>query len=363
MSSQHLALDTIYQGDCLDILPTLPAMSVDMIFADPPYNLQLEKELWRPNLTPVDAVDDEWDRFDSFADYDTFTRNWLAAARRIMKDTSTIWVSGTYHNIFRVGAIMQDLGFWLLNTVTWYRTNAMPNFRGTRLKNDVEFIIWAKRSKTSTYAFNYHKMKQFNDGKQLGSVWQIPICGRGERLKGENGKKLHSTQKPEALLHRIILASSNVGDIVLDPFLGTGTTAAVAKQLHRHWIGMDANELYIEAARNRINNTIPLPTDDPDLTVRKKPRRVPFHKLLEHQYLSPNQRLYLKKTDHVSTIMPDGSIKLNGYVGSIHDVAKRVKNLGTCNGWTQWYYLDEETGEKHLIDALRDRFREENSDW
>ena len=221
-------VNRIIKGDCIETLQKLPEGSVDLIFADPPYNLQLQQDLWRPNHTHVAAVDDKWDQFDDFAAYDAFTRSWLLAARRVMKKTSTIWVSGTYHNIFRVGNILQDLDFWILNTITWFKPNAMPNFRGTRLKNDVEFVIWAKYSEKSKYTFHHHLMKQFNDSKQLGSVWTIPVCGGAERLKDETGKKLHSTQKPEELLKRIILASSNVSDVVLDPFLGSGTTAAVA---------------------------------------------------------------------------------------------------------------------------------------
>src|SRR5712691_7012705 len=220
----ELPINQILKGDTLTVLPALPKASIDLIFADPPYNLQLQQELWRPNLTQVDAVDDDWDQFDNFAAYDEFTRAWLKAAREVMKDTATIWVSGSYHNIFRVGTIMQDLGFWLLNTITWFKPNAMPNFRGTRLKNDVEFVIWAKRSEKARYTFNHHQMKQFNFGKQLGSMWEIPVCGGQERLKDSEGKKLHPTQKPEELLKRIIVASSKPGDIVLDPFLGSGTT-------------------------------------------------------------------------------------------------------------------------------------------
>lgn len=355
-----LPLDQIVQGDSLNVLQTLPRNSVDLIFADPPYNLQLNQELWRPNLTQVDAVDDAWDQFDDFSAYDAFTRAWLTAARAVMKETATIWISGTYHNIFRVGAIMQDLGFWILNTITWFKPNAMPNFRGTRLKNDVEFVIWAKYAETSRYTFHHHAMKQFNAGKQLGSVWQIPVCGGQERLKDEQGRKLHSTQKPEALLWRILLASSSPGDIVLDPFVGTGTTAAVARQLRRRWIGIEREPAYVQAARQRVAGVIPLRPDDPLIkdAIKAKPSRVPFVKLVEEGYLHSGQELYLHKSPHTAVITENGLLRSNGYTGSIHQVGAKLKNTPSCNGWEHWYYEDE-TGARRCLDTLRQRIREE----
>ncbi len=354
-------INQILAGDTLKILPELPKSSVDLVFADPPYNLQLQQELWRPNHTHVDAVDNQWDQFDNFQAYDSFTRGWLTATRRVMKETATIWVSGTYHNIFRVGAIMQDLGFWILNTITWFKPNAMPNFRGTRLKNDVEFVIWAKYSQKNRYTFNHHQMKQFNQGKQLGSMWTIPVCGGEERLKDETGKKLHPTQKPEELLHRIIVASSKPDDLVMDPFLGSGTTAAVAKHLHRNWIGIEQDETYIEAAQNRINAVQPRLFTDPIIqdAIKEKPKPVPFIALLEHQYLKPGQKLVLDKPETTAIILNDGQLKVNGFIGSIHKVGAHIKGAPSCNGWMHWFYTDEQTGQKLPIDHLRSIIRSE----
>jgi len=356
----------ILHGDTLAILPTIPARSVDLIVADPPYNLQLQQELWRPNMTLVDAVDDDWDQFEDFAQYDAFTRAWLTAARRVMKDRASIWVSGTYHNIFRVGAIMQDSGFWILNTVAWYKSNATPNFRGVRLKNDLEFVIWAKKTEKASYTFNNHQVKQFNNGKQLGSMWAIPATGRDERLKGADGKKLHPTQKPEALLTRIIVASSNPGDIVLDPFVGSGTTAVVAKRLHRRWIGIEQDETYYNAALRRLDQVQPLLIGDPllETAAQNKPARVPFAKLIECGYLQPGQTLYLDKPDLTAVILADGQVQANGYTGSIHKVGAQLKNAPSCNGWAHWSYLDAadrvRPGQRALIDRLRERVRSEN---
>lgn len=361
MHDLTLPLNQIIEGNCLDLLPQFPPHSVDLIFADPPYNLQLQNELWRPNNTQVDAVDDEWDQFDNFEAYDAFTRQWLTAARRVMKETATIWVSGTYHNIFRVGAIMQDLGFWILNTVTWFKPNAMPNFRGTRLKNDVEFVIWAKYSEKSRYTFNHHEMKQFNEGKQLGSVWMIQVCGGDERLKDAQGRKLHSTQKPEALLERIILASSVPGDVVLDPFSGSGTTAAIAKRMRRQWIGIEREPVYVEASRQRLERVTPLAADDPRLrlTSQEKPPRLPFAALIQQGYLQTGQTLYLDKPEHTAIILENGHIQANGFTGSIHRVGALLKNAPSCNGWAHWHYIDAQTGERLPIDILRARAREE----
>ncbi len=357
-------IDTILLGDALDILPTLPRRSVDLVFADPPYNLQLQQELWRPNLTRVDAVDDAWDQFDGFDAYDAFTRAWLLAVREVMKETATLWISGTYHNIFRVGAILQDLGFWILNTVAWWKRNAMPNFRGTRLKNDVEFVIWAKLGKEGRYTFNHHTMKQFNEGKQLGSVWPINVCAGEERLRDETGKKLHSTQKPEELLKRIILASSLSGDLVLDPFVGSGTTAAVAKLLHRHWLGIEREEVYFQAASKRVEEVRPLDSTSPllDTPAQKNAARVPFKTLLERGYLRAGQELYLERTHHKATILEDGRLQANGHSGSIHQVGAHLKNAPSCNGWTHWYYRDSATGQFKLIDSLRQEIARQSSE-
>lgn len=354
-------LDQILHGDALDVLPTLPRESVDLVFADPPYYLQLRRELWRPNMTRVDAVDEAWDQFDDYAAYDDFTRAWLLAVQRVMKPTATIWISGTYHNIFRVGAIMQDLDFWVLNTITWYKPNATPNFHGTRLKNDVEFVIWAKPGKTGRYTFNHQEMKAFNDGKQLGSVWSIPTCIGRERLRDSDGEKLHPTQKPEELLKRIILASSYPGDVVLDPFVGTGTSVAVACWLHRHWIGIDSNEAYVKAARARVAAILPLDPADPMLlpSAQNRARRVAFSVLLERGYLKAGQTLYLKHSDLQAKILENGYLQSDGRIGTIHRLGAQLKNVPSCNGWTQWYYDDEETGQRRPLDVLRKRVRQE----
>jgi len=357
--SDHAVLDRILHGNTLEILPTLPPHSVDLVFADPPYNLQLRQDLWRPNMTLVDAVDDEWDQFEDFRTYDEFTRAWLLAVHDVMKATATIWISGTYHNIFRVGALLQDLGFWILNTVVWLKGNAMPNFRGKRLKNDVEFVIWAKRSKEARYTFHHRAMKQFNKGKQLGSVWQIPLCGGEERLRDGSGKKLHPTQKPEELLRRILLASSDPGDVVLDPFVGSGTTAAVAKQLHRHWIGIEQDATYVRAARKRVEAVRPLDADHPLLkNVGDRSARVSFKTLLERGFLQPGEALYLDGSGPVATILEDGLLQVDGFVGSIHKVGAQLKQMPFCNGWTHWYYRDDETGQLRPIDVLRQQSRE-----
>lgn len=353
-------LDRLLQGDAVEVLATLPRHCVDLVFADPPYNLQLQQDLWRPNMTLVDAVDDAWDQFAGMEAYDQFTRNWLMAVREVMKDTATIWISGTYHNIFRVGTILQDLGFWILNTISWFKPNAMPNFRGTRLKNDVEFVIWAKLSKKGRYFFNHHAMKQFNHGKQMGSTWKIPVCGGEERLRDASGKKLHPTQKPEELLRRILVASSRPGDLVLDPFVGSGTTAAVARQLHRHWIGIEREEIYIQAARRRVEAVQPLDPASPLLNVPAPGRaiRIPFKTLIERGYLHPDQTLFLDHSNQTAVILENGQLQVNGFTGSIHQMGSRLKNVPSCNGWVHWYYRDSETGQIKPIDTLRQKIRQ-----
>jgi DNA modification methylase len=354
-----MQLDHIYQGDCRDILASLPPKSVDLIFADPPYNLQLQQELWRPNQTRVDAVDDDWDQFASFAAYDEFTREWLSACRRVLKDTGTIWVIGSYHNIYRVGSILQDLGFWFLNDVVWLKVNPMPNFRGMRFTNAHETLLWCKKSQDQKkYTFNYHAMKQFNDEKQMRSDWQIPLCTGSERIKVD-GVKAHATQKPEALLYRVILASSNPGDTILDPFFGSGTTGAVAKKLNRRYIGIEREERYITVARQRIA-TIQPATDDAEIygryATRRSAPRLPFSALLEYGILVPGQILYFKKTQP-ATVLADGSLRTpDGTRGSIHRLGALLDHASTCNGWTHWYYQDE-SGEYLPIDVLREQIR------
>lgn len=344
------------------MLAQLPEKSVDLIFADPPYNLQLQNTLLRPNLTEVDAVDDAWDQFDDFAAYDQFTREWLTGCRRVLKDTGTLWVIGSYHNIYRVGSILQDLGYWFLNDIIWVKTNPMPNFRGVRFTNAHETLLWCKKSKhQKRYTFNYHAMKTANDGKQMRSDWEIALCTGSERLT-VNGEKLHTTQKPEALLYRILLASSNPGDIVLDPFFGTGTTGAVAKKLGRHFIGIEREEKYILGARARIDAIpAPLMVDDEVLgkfeTKRSAPR-LAFSALLENGLLVPGQTLYFdRQREKRAVVLADGALRaLNGERGSIHKIGALVGGLPACNGWEHWYY-ETEQGQLQVIDVLREQLR------
>jgi modification methylase len=329
----------ILVGDCVAEMAKLPAASVDLVFADPPYNLQLEGDLKRPDDSRVDAVDDDWDKFASFAAYDEFTRAWLAAARRVMKPAATIWVIGSYHNIFRVGTIMQDLGFWILNDVIWRKSNPMPNFRGRRFTNAHETLIWASRdARAKGYTFNYETLKAGNEDVQVRSDWTLPLCTGEERLKGRDGKKLHPTQKPEALLARVILASSRVDDLVLDPFCGTGTTGAVAKHLGRRFVGIEREAKYAQAAEKRIAAVKPLeaPTLAPFVTAREAPR-VPFSALIERGLVSPGAILTDAKKRHRALVRADGAISIDGRVGSIHKIGALAQGLEACNGWTYWH--------------------------
>lgn len=366
----ELPLDQIIQGDCIETLQELPENSIDLIFADPPYNLQLRHELWRPDMTKVDAVDDAWDQFRSFAEYDAFTRAWLGACRRVLKDTGTIWVIGSYHNIYRVGVMVQDLGYWILNDVVWIKTNPMPNFRGVRFTNAQETLIWAQKHRGARYTFNHHSMKALNGDLQMRSDWVLPICTGKERLKVD-GTKAHSTQKPETLLYRVILSSSDPGDVVLDPFFGTGTTGAVARKLHRHWIGIEREEGYVKVARERIDSirTGEYSEDVFSFERRRELPRVPFGRLLERGLLRPGQRLYFGKAgsrasggDITAVILANGHIRHQDITGSIHQVGKAIQNA-PCNGWQHWYYLDENNaGRRVVIDRLRDKIREEMKD-
>jgi len=357
-----LPIDCILKGDSRDVLNQLPEKSVDLIFADPPYNLQLQNTLVRPNLTEVDAVNDEWDKFNDFATYDQFTRDWLLACRRVLKDTGTLWVIGSYHNIYRVGSILQDLGYWFLNDVVWVKTNPMPNFRGVRFTNAHETLLWCKKSKDQKkYTFNYHAMKMANDEKQMRSDWELALCTGRERLT-VNGEKLHTTQKPEALLYRVILSSTNPGDIVLDPFFGTGTTGAVAKKLGRHFIGIEREDKYIRGAQARIDAiTAPLITDDAVLgkieTKRSAPR-LAFSALLENGLLVPGQTLFFNhQPDKTATVLADGSLRSSdGERGSIHKIGAYIGNQTACNGWEHWYY-ETEQGNLQVIDFLREKIR------
>ncbi len=350
--ANNLPSNQILHGDCIEVLAHFPESSVDLVFADPPYNLQLQNELYRPNMTKVDAVDAGWDKFSSFAEYDVFTRQWLSACRRVLKETGTLWVIGTYHNIYRIGTILQDLGFWILNDVLWLKDNPMPNFRGVRFTNAHETLLWAQKKQGAKYTFNHHAMKALNDDLQMRSDWHLPICSGSERLR-ENGEKVHPTQKPEALLYRVILASSNPGDIVLDPFFGSGTTGAVAKKLGRHWIGIERDKNYLRVARERIEAIKPAPLEALDIPNLRNRCRVPFGALLENGLLKPGQSLYFgPKGSLTAIVLASGHIRCEGISGSIHQVGCAIHNA-PCNGWEHWYYEDE-SGQRRPIDHLRE---------
>lgn len=352
-------LDEILIGDCVAMLESLPAQSVDAIFADPPYNLQLDGALHRPDNSRVDAVDDDWDKFDSFSAYDAFTRAWLLACRRVLKRDGTLWVIGSYHNIFRVGAILQDLGYWMLNDIVWRKTNPMPNFRGRRFTNAHETLIWAAREAESKgYTFNYEAMKELNDGVQMRSDWLLPICTGAERLKDDDGRKTHPTQKPESLLARVILSSTRPGDVILDPFFGSGTTGAVARRLGRHFIGIERETAYAEAARRRIDAVQPL--GDAALAVTRPKReepRIPFGSLIERGLIQPGDRLIDARRRHAATVRVDGTLSAGDTAGSIHKIGALVQGLEACNGWTFWHI--EREGSLEPIDALRQIVRSE----
>jgi modification methylase len=348
---QALPLGQILSGDCIAAMRSLPSASVDMVFADPPYNLQLGGDLARPDGSHVDAVTDHWDKFDSFAAYDAFTRDWLAEARRVLKPNGSLWVIGSYHNIFRVGAILQDLGFWILNDIVWRKANPMPNFKGTRFTNAHETLIWAGMGEKAKYTFNYRAMKTLNDELQMRSDWVLPICGGPERIK-KGGTKAHPTQKPEALLYRVMLATTNKGDVVLDPFFGTGTTGAVAKRLGREWIGCEREAFYRDVALERIEMALPL--DESALTTMQSGKAAPkvaFGTLVETGWISPGAVLTDKKRRVSATLRADGSLVSGGESGSIHGLGAKLQGAPSCNGWTYWHI--EHEGEMKPLDALR----------
>lgn len=360
----ELPLNQIISGDCQEVLPMLPARSVDLIFADPPYNLQLKNDLYRPNQTRVDAVDDSWDHFASFQDYDRFSQDWLKACQRVLKPDGTIWVIGSYHNIFRIGKIMQDLGYWILNDVLWIKTNPMPNFRGVRFTNAHETLIWASCSEDASYTFHHHAMKGLHGDKQMRSDWWLlPLATGEERIKNSEGKKAHSTQKPEALLYRVILSSSNPGDTILDPFFGTGTTGAVARKLHRNYIGIEKQADYIRIARERIEAVQPEPFDRAAFDVRspkKRVPRVPFSKLVENGYLTAGQKVVFRKDpERTARIKPDAKLRtMDGFEGSIHQAGIHFSNGQSCNGWEHWYIKIEH--EWVNLDHFREAYRQDH---
>ena len=348
--------ETIVCGDCCEVLAGLPDKSVDLVFADPPYNLQLGGDLHRPDNSKVDAVDDHWDQFASFAAYDRFTQGWLSACRRVLKDDGALWVIGSYHNIFRVGAAVQDQGFWLLNDVVWRKTNPMPNFKGTRFTNAHETLIWAAKSKGSRYTFNYDALKVFNDDVQMRSDWTLPLCTGEERMKDGDGAKAHPTQKPEALLHRVLLASTKPGDLVLDPFFGAGTTGAACKRLGRRFIGIEREQDYVDLAKRRIAQVIPTAPSQLAVTgSRKSEPRIPFGMILEAGLLHPGDELYCPKGKRTAQVRADGSLTAGELTGSIHKLGALMEQAPACNGWTYWH-MKTDRG-LAPIDALRAKVR------
>ncbi len=357
--SQKLNLNTIIHGDCIEEMQKLPEGFAKVIFADPPYNMQLNGELYRPNQTRVDGVDDDWDKFGSFSDYDDFTRQWLAQCKRLLSDDGTIWVIGSYHNIFRVGKIMQDLGFWILNDIIWVKTNPMPNFNGVRFTNAHETLIWAKKSeKQKKYTFNYQTMKNLNDEKQMRSDWEIPICSGNERCR-ENGSKAHSTQKPEGLLRRVILSSSNPGDIVFDPFFGSGTTGAVAKKLKRNWLGIEKEQKYTDIAAERIYSVSECQLSEEELTTptRRELPRVSVAKLIEVGLLQEGEIFCSEDKKYSAVLCADSFLKSDKLRGSIHKLGAQLQNKPSCNGWDFWFI--KQNNALVSINLLRDKYREE----
>ncbi|MDO6587083.1 site-specific DNA-methyltransferase [Salipiger sp. 1_MG-2023] len=352
-----LPVNTILDGDCIERMNSLPAESVDLIFADPPYNLQLKGDLHRPDNSRVDAVDDHWDQFSSFAVYDKFTREWLAAAKRLLKPNGALWVIGSYHNIFRVGAALQDAGYWILNDVIWRKANPMPNFRGKRFTNAHETMIWASKSEGAKYTFNYEALKALNEGIQMRSDWVLPICNGGERLKDGNGDKAHPTQKPMSLLHRVLVGSTNPGDVVLDPFFGTGTTGAVAKMLGRDFIGIEREAAYREVAMRRIADIRPFDRSALEVTRAKRAEpRVPFGQLVERGMLRPGEML-VSPSGKVAKVRADGTLIGDDVRGSIHQVGAHLEGAPSCNGWTYWHFRKD--GKQVPIDVLRQQIRAE----
>ena len=354
-----LKLDQVIEGDCIARMNALPEGCADLVFADPPYNMQLRGDLLRPDQSKVDAVDDHWDQFASFEEYDRFTREWLLAARRVLKDTGSIWVIGSYHNIFRVGATLQDLGFWILNDVIWRKSNPMPNFRGKRFTNAHETLIWATKNPKQQYTFNYEAMKALNDELQMRSDWTLPICAGHERIKGADGQKAHSTQKPESLLHRVIVASTRPGDVILDPFFGTGTTGAVAKRLDRRFLSIEREKTYADVARARIAEVIPASDDALEVTRSKRSEpRIPFGWVVERGLLPPGTVLHGSRKNQKAKVRADGTLVCADATGSIHRMGAHVQGLDACNGWTFWQF-ETPGGSLVPIDVLRQRLRAE----
>jgi site-specific DNA-methyltransferase (adenine-specific)/modification methylase len=352
--------NSVLLGDCIQIMKNIQDNSIDLIFADPPYNLQLQGELWRPNQTKVDAVNDKWDKFGSFEEYDNFSIEWLKECRRILKPNGAIWVIGSYHNIFRVGKIMQDLGYWILNDIIWIKTNPMPNFKGTRFNNAHETLIWASKDKNSKYKFHYKSLKGYNDDKQMRSDWYIPICLGNERIR-INGEKAHSTQKPEALLHRIVISTSDVNDIVLDPFMGSGTTGAVAKRLNRKYIGIEKDPFYKKVAEDRIKDIVPYEEDTLGYLIEKPKPKVPFGNLIGDEFIKIGEYLCDLSQKHKAKVMADGTLIYDNEAGSIHSISAKILGRDSHNGWDFWYVLRNE--KLCSIDYLRKEYAKKYLDY
>ncbi len=350
----------VIKGDSLLILKNIPSESIDMIFADPPYFMQTEGKLERFNGSEFKGVNDEWDKFDSYKDYDTFTKKWLLECKRILKRDGTIWTIGTYHNLFRLGYIMQDLNFWIINDIVWQKSNPTPNFKGTKFVNSQETLIWGSKSKKSKYTFNYKTMKYLNENKQMKSIWKFPISSGNERIKDNNGKKLHNTQKPIKLLEYVILSSTKKGDIILDPFFGTGTTGAVAKSLNRDFIGIEKNEEYINASISRIDKVKKNTNFTKEIienNLDRKERLVHIKKLIEDKYII-EKFLYNKKNKIKVKLNEDGTTTFNDKKLSIHKMAGFVQDIDNYNGWSFWYVKRE--GNLVSIDEIRKKYRLEN---
>ena len=353
--------NTITKGNSLELLKLIPEKSVDLIFADPPYNLQLKDTLYRPDQTTVEAVTNDWDKFDTYQAYDQFCLKWLTECKRVLKDRGSLWVIGSYHNILRLGTSVQNLGFWILNDIIWHKTNPMPNFRGTRFTNAHETLLWCTTSRKAKYTFNYQNLKELNDGKQMRSDWHIPICAGKERLRDFNNQRSHPTQKPEALLYRIILASSQKGDLILDPFLGSGTSAVVAKKLQRNYIGIDQDEKYIKLAKKRLRQTTALEDEVVAMAKsRKDLTKVPFGELVEQGIIPPGAVLTDKKEKFKATVSIDGSLKIKDISGSIHQVGAKIQGLPSCNGWDFWHV--KEKSSSTLLDDIRGDYRKKKID-
>lgn len=337
-------INTIIKGNCVEELKKLPSNSIDLIFADPPYNLQLGEKLIRPDSTEYSGVEDKWDKFSSNQEYEDFCTEWLGECKRILKDNGSIWVIGSYHNVFTLGYIMQSkLNLWFINDIIWIKHNPTPNFNGTRFNNAHETLIWATKSKESKFTFHYKSMKSFNDDKQMRSDWYLPICQGGERLKDENNVKVHSTQKPEDLLYRIILSNSNEGDIILDPFFGTGTTGAVAKKLNRNFIGIEQEDKYIKYAKERIEIIQPLDLETLEYKIEIKESKVSIGQLIESELLSPGTCLYDKNKTYKAILLADGTLDDSQFVGSIHKLSARRLGKTNNNGWEYWYFYKDGT--------------------